>query len=84
LPAIFPPLADSDYLKADKERAVRAVVKGLSGPITVNGKPYNNMMPPQDFSDEQIADVMTYVMNAWGNEFGTVTTAEVKKVRRGE
>lgn len=82
LPAIFPPLANSDYMKADKERAIRAVVKGLSGPITVNGKPYNNMMPPQDFSDEQIADVMTYVMNAWGNEFGSVTKEEVRNVRR--
>ncbi len=82
LPNIFPPLANSDYMKADKARAIRAVVKGLSGPITVNGKPYNNLMPPQDFSDEQIADVMTYVMNSWGNDYGTVSTAEVKTVRR--
>lgn len=81
LPGIFPPLAGSDYLKADKERAVRAVVKGLSGPITVNGQPFNNLMPPQDFSDTQLADALTYVMNSWGNEFGTVSADEVKQVR---
>ncbi|HYP17725.1 MAG TPA: copper-containing nitrite reductase [Opitutus sp.] len=81
LPNIFPPLAKSDYLKADKERSIRAVVKGLSGPITVNGKSYNNLMPPQDFSDEQVADVLTYVMNSWGNDLGDVSASQVKQVR---
>jgi nitrite reductase (NO-forming) len=81
LPAVFPPLAKSDYLKADKDRAIKTVLKGLSGPITVNGKPFNNVMPPQEFTDDQVADVLTYVMNSWGNDFGTVSTAEVKRVR---
>ena len=81
LPTIFPPLAGSDFLKADKERAIRLVVKGLSGPIVVNGKPFNNLMPPQDFSDEQLADALTYVMNSWGNDFGSVSKDEVRNVR---
>jgi nitrite reductase (NO-forming) len=81
LPSVFPPLAKSDFLKADKDRAIKAVLKGLSGPITVNGKPYNNMMPPQDVTDDQAADVLTYVMNEWTNDFGTVTSADVKRVR---
>ncbi len=81
LPGIFPPLAGSDFLKADKERAIRIPIKGLSGPIVVNGKPYNNLMPPQVFSDEQIADVLTYVMNSFGNEDGTVSPADVKRIR---
>ena len=81
LPGIFPPLAGSDFLKADRERAMRIVLKGLSGPITVNGKPFNNLMPPQDFTNEQLADALTYVMNSWGNDFGSVSTAEVKHVR---
>ena len=81
LPGIFPPLAESDFLKADRERAIRIPIKGLSGPITVNGKPYNNLMPPQVFTDEQIADVLTYVMNSFGNEDGTVSPAEVKRIR---
>ena len=81
LPAVFPPLAGSDYLKADKDRAVRVVTKGLSGPIVVNGKPYNNVMPPQQFADDQLADVLTYVMNSWGNDYGTVSVADVRRVR---
>ncbi|MBI5767600.1 MAG: nitrite reductase, copper-containing [Verrucomicrobia bacterium] len=80
LPNVFPPLAGSDFLKADKDRAIRIVTKGLSGPITVNGKPYNNVMPPQQFTEDQIADVLTYVMNTWGNDFGTVSLADVKRV----
>lgn len=81
LAGVFPPLAGSDYLKADKERAIRVVLKGVSGPMTVNGKPYNNMMPPQEVSDEQAADVLTYVMNSWGNDYGTVAPADVKRLR---
>ncbi len=81
LPAVFPPLANSDYLKADKDRAIKTVLKGMSGPITVNGKPYNNMMPPQEFTDDQVADVLTYVMNEWGNRYGSVAPADVKRVR---
>ena len=81
LPNVFPPLAGSDFLKADKDRAIKIVLKGLSGPITVNGKPYNNLMPPQEFTDDQVADVLTYVMNTWNNDFGTVNAAEVRRVR---
>jgi nitrite reductase (NO-forming) len=81
LPGVFPPLAGSDFLKADKERAIRIPIKGLNGPITVNGKAYNNLMPPQQFTDDQIADVLTYVMNSWGNDFGVVSVRDVKRVR---
>jgi nitrite reductase (NO-forming) len=83
LPGIFPPLAQSDFLQANKERAIHAIAKGLSGPITVNGKPFNNIMPPQQFSDQELADALTYVMNSWGNDFGTVSADEVKAVRTG-
>ena len=81
LPGVFPPLAGSDFIKADRNRAIHIPIKGLSGPITVNGKPYNNIMPPQAFTDAQIADVLTYVMNSWGNNFGTVSAADVKNAR---
>jgi len=83
MPNIFPPLAKSDFLNADKDRAIKAVLNGLSGPIVVNGKPYNNMMPPQEVSDDQAADVLTYVMNTWGNDHGEVKAADVKRVRAG-
>ncbi|MDE3084578.1 MAG: cytochrome c [Verrucomicrobiota bacterium] len=81
LPGIYPPLAGSDFLKTDRERVIRIPITGLSGPITVNGKPFNNLMPPQQFTDGQIADVLTYVMNSWGNNFGAVSAADVKRVR---
>jgi nitrite reductase (NO-forming) len=81
LPGVFPPLAGSDYLKADRDRAIRIPLKGLQGPIVVNGKPYNTPMPPQSFTDDQIADVLTYVMNSWGNDYGVVSTADVKRVQ---
>jgi nitrite reductase (NO-forming) len=79
LPYVFPPLAGSDFLKADKERAIRIPLMGLNGAVIVNGKPFNNVMPPQPFTDRQIADVLTYVMNSWGNSFGTVSVDEVKR-----
>ncbi|HVU34982.1 MAG TPA: copper-containing nitrite reductase [Opitutaceae bacterium] len=82
LPGVFPPLAGSDFLKADRSRAIRIPVKGLTGPVTVNGKTYNNVMPPQtQLDDAQIADVLTYVMNSWGNDVGTVSADEVKQAR---
>jgi nitrite reductase (NO-forming) len=81
LPGVFPPLAKSDYLKADKGRAIRNVMKGVSGPMVVNGKTYNNMMPPQPLDDAQTADVLTYVMNSWGNDYGTVSLNDVKRAR---
>jgi len=82
LPGVFPPLAGSDFLKADKDRATRIPLKGLSGPITVNGNQYNNVMPPQtQLDDNQVADVMTYVLNSWGNNLGTVSSNDVRRVR---
>lgn len=82
LPGIFPPLAGSDFLKADKARAIHIPMKGLTGAVVVNGKPFNSVMPPQPFTDRQIADVLTYVMNTWGNDFGTVSTEEVTLARQ--
>jgi nitrite reductase (NO-forming) len=78
LAGIFPPLAGSDFLKADKTRAIKIPINGLNGTVVVNGKTFNNIMPPQAFTDRQIADVLTYVMNSWGNDFGTVSTDEVR------
>ena len=81
---VFPPLAGSDYLMADKERAIETVLKGLSGPITVNGKDYNSVMPPlENLTDHEIADVLTYVRNSFGNTGGDVVKdAEVAAVRK--
>jgi nitrite reductase (NO-forming) len=78
---IFPPLAGSDFLKADRERAIRIVTKGLTGPITVNGQAFNNVMPPQVLTDQQIADVLTYVTNSWGNTGEACSVDDVRRVK---
>lgn len=82
IPGAFPPLAKSDYLNKDVNRAIKGVVKGLSGPITVNGVKYNSAMPAQALNDQQIADVLTYVYANWGNKKTVVTTAMVKAQRK--
>ena len=83
LPLAFPPLAGSDFLLADRDRAVRIVLKGLTGPVTVNSQTINSMMPPLEamLTDAQIADVLTYVLNSWGNQGDAFTTAKVKALR---
>jgi nitrite reductase (NO-forming) len=82
LPAVFPPLAKSDYLKADSNRAISAVLNGLSGPVKVNGKDFNSVMPPMSqLNDDEVAHILTYVLNSWGNPGGQVSAAQVAKVR---
>src|SRR5690554_3166680 len=79
--AAFPPLANSDYLNADVERSIAAVLFGMSGEITVNGETYNSVMTSQGLSDEETANVMTYVYNNWGNDAQEITPEMVNKVR---
>ncbi|HZD51536.1 MAG TPA: copper-containing nitrite reductase [Woeseiaceae bacterium] len=82
LPGVFPPLAGSDFLMADKRRAIGIVMNGLTGPVTVNGKTYNSVMPPMSqLADDEIANILTYVLNSWGNDDGTVSTEEVTQIR---
>ncbi len=82
LPQVFPPLAGSDFLMADKARSIRIVLRGTSGPITVNGTTYDSVMPPVvQLTDEQVAHVLTYVRNSWGNMGEAVSPDEVRLVR---
>jgi nitrite reductase (NO-forming) len=81
IPGVYPPLAKADYLK-DKQATIRAVVFGLSGKIVVNGKTYNGVMPPAPYNDADIAAVLTYVYNSFGNSGGIVTAQEVAAVRK--
>src|SRR5690554_5519805 len=78
---VFPPLAMSDYLNKDVNRSIDAVLYGLSGEITVNGEKYNSVMTSQGLSDQEVADVFTYIYNNWGNN-KTVVTPEMVKSRR--
>jgi mono/diheme cytochrome c family protein len=81
----FPPLAGSEWvLEEGPNRIIRVVMNGLSGPITVKGSPFGavQMLPWKDaLTDEQIANVLTYVRSEWGNNAPPVTAAQVKKVR---
>ena len=67
VPASFPPLAKSDYLIKTPEKAIYAVKFGLAGKIKVNGIEYDNMMPAPGLDNDEIADVMNYIQNSWGN-----------------
>jgi len=78
IPNAFPPVAKSDYLNADKIRAIKTVTGGLQGAVTVNGKVFNGVMPAWTLSDEDVANVLTYIYNSWGNSGKEVTPAEVK------
>ncbi len=81
--AQIPPLAKSDYLeRLSNAEAIELVLAGRSGEMVVNGKTYNGTMTPLNYlSDDQVANVLTYVRNTFGNEGEIVTAAEVKKVR---
>ncbi|MGS2738459.1 c-type cytochrome [Sinomicrobium sp. M5D2P17] len=79
----FPPLAGSDYLLNNREASIRAVKYGQSGEITVNGITYNNSMAPLGLTDEEVADVMNYILNSWGNTSEEmVTTEEVAQMEK--
>jgi len=82
IPNVFPPLAKSDFLLADKKRAIGIALNGLSGPVTVNGNTFNSVMPPMSqLNDDEIANILTFALNSWGNDGGVVTAKEVTQVR---
>jgi nitrite reductase (NO-forming) len=79
IPNVFPPLAKSDFLMANKMRSVQIVKKGLQGEVTVNGNKFNNVMPALGLSEQEIANVLTFVRNSWGNKGEAVTVEEVQR-----
>lgn len=81
VPGNFPPLAGSNWLKDKRTESIHGVKYGQKGEIEVNGVTYNGVMVPMGLSDEEVADVMNYVMNSWGNtQDKMVTEAEVAKL----
>lgn len=80
----FPPLAASDWLNKDKKRVIGVVKNGLTGEIVVNGDIYNSIMPALGLSDEDIANVLTFIYSSWGNSKAVVTPGEVSDVKRVE
>jgi len=84
LPGVFPPLAGSEWVNGPAENLIRIQLRGLMGPITVAGKEYNSVMPPNaTLTDGEIAEVLTYIRNEWGNK-GSAVTADMVKALRSE
>jgi nitrite reductase (NO-forming) len=82
LPGVFPPLAKSDFLAIDLNRAVGIVLNGRTGPVTVNGKDFNSVMPPMSqLNDDEVANILTFVLNSWGNPGGQVSATQVAEIR---
>ena len=79
---VYPPVAKSDYMMADKNRSIQQVIYGVSGEMKVNGKIYNSDMPAFDLTDEQVSDVLNYIRNSWGNKGDAVLPADVKAQRK--
>ncbi len=82
VPGMHPPLIQTDWVNGDKERLIEITLNGMSGKIEVNGETYNSIMPPHShLSDKQIADVLTYIRQSFGNNASEITVPEVQKVR---
>ncbi len=84
LPPVFPPLSKTEYVSGSAERFAAIILKGIIGPITVNGQLYTNVMPPQEamLTDEKIAAVVTFVRSNFGNLSSAVTPEVVAAARK--
>ncbi len=82
VPGLNPPLIKTDWVTGQKNRLINVILKGLEDPIEVNGEEYSNPMPSlTHLTDQEIADVLTYIRNSFGNKASAVTPAEVKALR---
>ncbi|HEX8039793.1 MAG TPA: c-type cytochrome, partial [Chryseosolibacter sp.] len=79
----FPPLAKSSWVTGNKERLIGIVLKGLEGPIDVNGEEFNATMPQHSFlGNAEVANVLTFIRSNFGNKASAVTPEEVEAVRK--
>ncbi|HMB64910.1 MAG TPA: c-type cytochrome [Eudoraea sp.] len=79
----FPPLADTDWVNGNKDRLIKIVLEGMEGSIEVNGRQYNGVMPQHAFlSDQEVADVLSYIRTEFGNGAGKVDIEEVASFRQ--
>jgi len=85
VPSLNPPLIKTKWVLGEKKELIRIVVKGMDEEIEIDGESYHNVMPPLNYlTDQQIADVLTYVRTNFTNKANAVTTAEVKAWRSKE
>ena len=83
-PGAIPPLAGSEWVNGNEKRLAMLLLKGLMGPITVKGAPYNGVMPPWEaaLNDKKIAAVLTYVRQEWGNKAPAIAPAQITAARK--
>jgi mono/diheme cytochrome c family protein len=83
IPGVYPTLVGSDLVVGDERLSIRLVLHGFQGPIERNGRNYNGVMQPwkNDLSDQEIADVLTFIRTNWGNAAPEVTADAVKAER---
>jgi len=82
VPNLIPPLINTDFVSGDKERLIKIVLNGLNENIEIDGDYFTNTMPPlKTLKDQQIADVLTYIRNSFGNKFSAVSVSKIKSVR---
>jgi mono/diheme cytochrome c family protein len=82
VPGLNPPLKQTKWVLGEKDSLINIVLKGFDQQIEINGKYFDNVMPAQNYlKDQQVADVLTYVRNSFGNKASAVTEEEVKKMR---
>lgn len=83
VPNLNPPLTQTKWVLGSKTVLIQQVLKGSQGKVEIDGDTFHNAMPPlgQALTDQQVADVLTYVRNSFGNKASRVTPAEVKTVR---
>jgi len=82
VPNMNPPLIKTSYVLGDKKRIIKVVLNGFTQNMDIDGESYSNNMPPQNFlKDQEIADVLTYVRNSFGNKATAIKVADVKTVR---
>ena len=82
VPRMNPPLKKTSWVTGDKQRLISIIIKGMDEPLEINGEDFYNIMAPHDFlKDQEIADVLSFVRNSFGNKASLVTVAEVKVVR---
>lgn len=77
---LIPPLAGSDYLKQNQGAVVRGIRHGMAGEMVVNGKTYNQPMPGNiELSEFQIVNIVNYINQAWGNDYGEITVTQTRE-----
>lgn len=80
---VYPPLVNSDFLMQNREASIKGIKYGQKGEIIVNGKTYNGYMAPLGLDEDEIADVMNYILNSWGNKNDSIITEEeVSKIKK--